>query len=206
MSNRDMVDVEIVYAHDPDTDGPDLNRIGKIEQYPKSVARGMVNNGEARWPLGSAQAKPLEQMGRAELVSEARVRGIAIDQRGNRTQIFEQVSKAVEAQTKAAEEQQRENLEALTKDELRDKYSAAGDAPASATKADLIAAVEEARSSGQTAEQATDASGTDEAGATDGPQVTVAPGAENNPNRDQTTATGTTAGTAAAERAARGQR
>ncbi len=205
MSDRDMVDVEIVYAHDPDTDGPDLNRIGTIESYPKSVARGMVNNGEARWPLGSAQAKPLENMGRAELVSEARVRGIAIDQRGNRTQIFEQVSKAVEAQTKQAEEQQREDLEALTKDELRERYPAAGDAPASATKAELIAAVEEARTSSQAAEQATDASETDDAGATGNPQVTVAPGAENNPNRDQSTATGTAA-VAAAERAARSQR
>ncbi len=203
MSDRDMVDVEIVYAHDPDTDGPDLNRIGKVEQYPKSVARSMVNNGEARWPVGSAQAKPLDQMGRAELVSEARVRGIAIDQRGTRTQIFEQVSKAVAEQTKAAEEQQHDELSSLTKDELRDKYPAAAEQPASATKAELIAAVEEARSSGQDRGEVADA----DAGADEGagqPIVTVAPGAENNPDRDQ--ATGTTAGTAAAERAARNQR
>jgi hypothetical protein len=201
MSDRDMVDVEIVYAHDPDTDGPDVARIGTIEQYPKNVARGMVNTGEARWPVGSTQAKPLDQMGRAELVSEARVRGIAIDPRGTRTDIYTVVSKAVAEQTKAAEEEQRDELSSLTKDELREQYPAAADQPANATKAELIAAVEEAR----TAEQA-DTDGTDDAGNTGSPQVTVAPGAENNPDRDQTTTTGVTAGTAAAERAARNQR
>ncbi len=178
MSDRDMVDVEIVYAHDPDTDGPDTSRIGKVESYPKSVARSMVNNGEARWPLGAPQAKRLEDMGRAELVSEARVRGIAIDQRGNRTDIYNVVSKAVAEQTKQAAEQQREDLEALTKDELRDKYPAAANEPASATKAELIAAVEGARG----------ADTTDVAGSGSGaPIVTVAPGAEDNPDRDQTT-------------------
>ncbi len=188
MSDRDMVDVEIVYAHDPDTDGPDLSRIGKVESYPKSVARSMVNSGEARWPLGSAQAKPLDQMGRAELVSEARVRGIAIDQRGSRTDIYNVVSKAVAEQTKQAAEQQREDLEALTKDELRDQYPAAADQPASATKAELIAAVEEARTT-DTTDVAASGSGA--------PIVTVAPGAENNPDRDQaTTGDGTATRTA----------
>lgn len=178
VSGRDMVDVEIVYAHDPDTDGPDTTRIGTIESYPKSVARGMVNSGEARWPVGSAQAKPLDQMGRAELVSEARVRGIAIDPRGTRSDIYTTVSKAVEEQTAATEEQQHEELSSLTKDQLREQYPAAADMPANATKADLIAAVEEA----QTAE--TDAAPV-ENGDEPGP-VTVAPGAENNPDRDQT--------------------
>jgi hypothetical protein len=178
MSDRDMVDVEIVYAHDPDSDGPDLGRIGKVEQYPKNVARGMVNSGEARWPAGSTQAKPLESMGRAELVSEARVRGIAIDPRGSRSDIYEQVSKAVAEQVKAAEGQQHDELSSLTKDELRDQYPAAADQPSSATKADLIAAVEEA--------QAGDADVADGEGDTDAqPIVTVAPGAENNPDRDQ---------------------
>lgn len=178
VSGRDMVDVEIVYAHDPDIDGPDTNRIGTIESYPKSVARGMVNSGEARWPLGSAQAKPLEAMGRAELVSEARVRGIAIDPRGTRTQIFETVSAAVAEQTAVVEEEQRETLEHLTKDQLREQYQAAADAPSNATKADLIAAVEEAQAAEPAAEPVENA---DEPG-----PVTVAPGAEHNPNRDQT--------------------
>ncbi len=185
MSDRDMVDVEIVYAHDPDTDGPDLNRIGTVEQYPKSVARGMVNSGEARWPLGSTQAKPLDQMGRAELVSEARVRGIAIDPRGNRTDIYATVSAAVAEQTAAAEEEQRETLEHLTKDQLREQYPAAADMPSNATKAELIAAVEEARTA--VAEDSGAETDADSGGNADQPgPVTVAPGAEHNPNRDQT--------------------
>lgn len=184
MSDRDMVDVEIVYAHDPDTDGPDLNRIGTIEQYPKSVARGMVNSGEARWPLGSTQAKKLEDMGRAELVSEARVRGIAIDPRGTRTDIYKTVSAAVAEQTKVAEEQQHDNLESMTIAELRDTYPAAADMPANTKKADLIAAVEAART--------TEADSSSEPAAADGDNadspgpVTVAPGAELNPDRDHT--------------------
>jgi hypothetical protein len=178
MSDRDLVDVEIVYAHDPDTDGPDTKRIGTVESYPKSVARSMVNSGEARWPLGSTQAKPLEDMGRAELVSEARVRGIAIDPRGTRSDIYATVSAAVAEQTVAAEEEQRETLEHLTKDQIRERYPAAADMLSNATKAELIAAVEEAQDVDGDAESGDNA---DQPG-----PVTVAPGAENNPDRTQT--------------------
>lgn len=183
----DLVDVEIVYAHDPDTDGPDLNRIGSIEQYPKSVARSMVNSGEARWPLGSAQAKKLEDMGRAELVSEARVRGIAIPPRGTRTEIYEVVSAAVAAQVDAVEGQQHEELTGLTKDQLRERYPAAANLPANATKADLIAAVEDARSSGTDEGDDEDSTDTDAGGNADEPgPVTIAPGAEHNPDTNLT--------------------
>ncbi len=124
-------------------------------------------------------------MGRAELVSEARVRGIAIPPRGSRTEIYDTVSKVVEEQTRAAEEQQAEELSSLTKDQLREQYPAAADMPSNATKAELIAAVEEARTAvAEDSGAETDADSGGNAGQP-GP-VTVAPGAEHNPNRDQT--------------------
>ncbi len=181
---NELVDVVIVYAHDPDTDGPDPARIGTVEQYPKATARSMVNNGEARWPDGSPQAKPLDQMGRAELMAEARVRGIPVDKGATRSDVFDVVSKAVEEQTAQAVEQQHVDLESMTIAELRDTYPAAADMPANAKKADLIAAVEQAN--------ADSAAGDDggepdvDAEASGAPVVTVAPGAENNPDPDLT--------------------
>lgn len=85
-------DVVIVFAHNPQTDGPDLDRIGTVETYPRAQARRMVNTGEARWlddprnvddgyvtagaksaPVsadggtGEAPTKPLTQMNKTEL-------------------------------------------------------------------------------------------------------------------------------------------
>lgn len=187
MTDRnELVDVVIVYAHDPDTDGPDTARIGTVEQYPKPTARSMVNSGEARWPDGSPQAKPLDQMGRAELMSEARVRGIAVEKGATRSDVYDVVSKAVESQAAEQAEAQHVDLEALTIAELRDTYPAAADMPANTKKADLIAAVEQANAdeaetgedSGPEADVDGEASGV--------PIVTVAPGAENNPDPDLT--------------------
>jgi hypothetical protein len=175
------VDVVIVYAHDPDTDGPDLDRIGTVESYPKPVARSMVNNGAARWPDNSPHAKPLDQMGRAELLSEARVRGIDIARGATRTEVFETVSKAVQEQAAQAADQQHVDLESMTIAELRDNYPAAADMPANTKKADLIAAIEAAQAEQDSAAEV-DADGE----ASEAPDVTVAPGAEHNPDPDLT--------------------
>ncbi len=182
-----MVDVVIVYAHDPDTDGPDEKRIGTVEQYPKREARSMVNAGEARWPQDSPEAKPLDEMGRAELVAQARVRGIPVERGATRTEIFDVVSKAVEAQAAEQQEAQHVDLESMTIAELRDTYPAAADMPANTKKADLIAAVEEANAQGGEQDEDTGEDDADDGGDTSGvPIVTVAHGAENNPNPDLT--------------------
>ncbi len=191
MTDRnELVDVVIVYAHDPETDGPDTARIGTVEQYPKATARTMVNSGEARWPDNSPHAKPLDQMGRAELLAEARVRGIPVDKGATRSDVFDVVSKAVDEQAAQAAEQQHVDLESMTIAELREQYPAAADMPANTKKADLIAAVEAAQSEGadQDGGEAADVDGE----ASGAPLVTVAPGADQNPDPDLTDRTDNT--------------
>lgn len=73
-----------------------------------------------------------------------------------------------------------EDLHALTKDELRDRFPAAADMPANTRKDDLIAAVEEARraeiAGGAAAEGAVDGDSGSES-----PVTTVAPGVGEGP-------------------------
>lgn len=42
--------VHIVYVPDATRLGPDLTRMGKVEDMPEEVARKMIDDGSARWP------------------------------------------------------------------------------------------------------------------------------------------------------------
>lgn len=44
-----MAKVKIVYVPDKELRGPDLDRIGKVEDIPDELARVMVAGGEAVW-------------------------------------------------------------------------------------------------------------------------------------------------------------
>lgn len=182
-------DVEIVYAWDPDTDGPDLKRIGQVVTLPKADARTLVNSGEARYAdiprddLG----RDLADLPRQVVVRHAREAGVEVTDDMPKTVVLERLR---QVQEEAQVEQTREDLTKLTAKELRDRFPAAAELPANAKKADLVAAAEESLrqntptatvEGGQPAEAAADGSAPNPGGdgqTTDGtPIVTVMPGA-----------------------------
>jgi hypothetical protein len=175
-----MRDVEIVYAHNPDTDGPDLDRIGTVVTLNRADARSLVNSGEARYtdiPRDDA-GRDLADMPRQVVAAHAKAAGVDVTADMSKTQVLDRIRQANEEQQM---DKAREDLSKLTKDELRDRFPAAADMPATAKKDELVAAAEDALradGSGEDAEgdgeQATDAD-TDNAAGT--PIVTVMPGA-----------------------------
>jgi hypothetical protein len=180
--------VEIVWAHDPETDGPDLDEIGKRYELSKKEARELVNSGAARYTdiprdeVGRSLAdmnsrvvlNELRRHGLPELPSESKSAMVA------RIQQHLQDQQAKEAAA---------DLDKLTVAELRDQYPAADAMPANTKKAKLIQAIRDAETadSGEPVEADSGESVPDaEVDGSGGGIVTVAPGAEHNPDRDQT--------------------
>lgn len=182
----DVREVEIVYARDPETDGPDVDRpghegrIGKRVVVSKAEARRMVSGGEARYadiPRDDA-GRELATMTRGQVVAHAQAVGIGVTADMSKSNLIARIG---EIRDRAAAEADREALGKLTKDELRAKLAevdAEADVPASATKDELVAAIIDART-----KPAVHAD--DEPAAEPGP-VTVLPGAEANPNPAET--------------------
>lgn len=64
-----MALVKVIYLPDADRRGPDLERMGKVLDFPDELARVMVQQGTAVWPsaeevdtLKAAQAPPLKPL------------------------------------------------------------------------------------------------------------------------------------------------
>ncbi len=181
MSDDSTRVIEIVYAYDPETDGPDLNEIGKQYTVPKKRARELVNSGAARYadiPRDEA-GRALEDLNSRAVLNEVRRLGLPEHAAESKSGMISRINDHLAEQ---AAQEQVADLEGMTVKDLRDTYPAAADMPANAKKADIIAAIRDAQqgsgeadSTGETAEPADGDSA---------PLVTVAPGAEHNPDRD----------------------
>lgn len=136
----DTREVEIVWAHDPETDGPDLTRIGQRLTLPKLEARQRVAAGEVRYvdiPQDEV-GRSLAEQPRTVAVQRAQALGLTVDKNEPKTAIIARIAAAEAEQTRAAAETE---LAALTKAELRERLPDDADVPASATKAELVEAV-----------------------------------------------------------------
>ncbi len=108
--------VRIAFATKPNGD-VDVDRIGSIEDHPDLDAKRLIKDGIAAAATGQDIAD--WESGEA-----------------HRKQV---------ADAEAASRVENSDLNSLTMDQLRDQYPAAAEQPASAKKADLIAAVEDAQ-------------------------------------------------------------
>lgn len=133
-------DVEIAYAHDPATDGPDLGRVGQRLTLPKGKARKLVTSGEARYV-----DVPVDEVGRSladlpdtEAHRVATTLGLDVAEGEPKVDLLERIR---HAQAEQQVEAHAEDLLKLTKDELRDQYPAAAAKPLAATKTELVEAV-----------------------------------------------------------------
>lgn len=62
-----MAKVKIVYVPDKEMRGPDLDRIGKVEEIPDELARVMVAGGEAVYADGHDDEPPAQQQSAPEV-------------------------------------------------------------------------------------------------------------------------------------------
>lgn len=164
--------IEIVFAHNPDTDGPDTEEIGKRYTLDRKTARQWVNSGRAVYadiPVDEA-GRALETLNSRAVLGEIRRAGLPEIENESKTAMIERL-RAKQAEEAAAD--QADDLDALTRDELRDRYPAAAALPATAKKAELVEAARQAQPDSVAAAAEPPTGG--------GPIVTKAPGAEHSP-------------------------
>lgn len=91
--------VEVVWAYDPATDGPDLDRIGQRLTLPKVDARRLVNEGSVRYadvPVDDAD-RDLANLPRSVAAARARELGLAVDANESKTAIIGRIAEAEKA-------------------------------------------------------------------------------------------------------------
>lgn len=136
----DTREVEIAYAYDPATDGPDLARIGQRLTLPKVEARKLVQSGQARYVDVAVDevGRPLADQADSEVNRVAEAVGVKPEAGESRQDLLDRIRTA---QAEQQVEAKAEDLLHLTKDELREQFPAAAALPGSATKTELVEAV-----------------------------------------------------------------